>query len=324
MNEIEQKISDLIYDTIQYESNNTDRTLQDKDNRLGISSLGQDRKHALLKIRQVAETDETDSTAAWIGTVLGEAIENALAKKHPTWVFQSEVNFHLDLPEHGMSLDLPGHPDIIVPEGTDGIPAGVYDLKSKAEMESVRKYGQTTQQKFQVHAYAKAAMDAGVLDASKPVWVGDIYYDRAARGGLVERPHVIAYEYDPSVLDEIRDWLGDVVYAVVNGEDLPSDMPRDWNEKFSPYASLLAQDTDVEGLIEDPTIIEAIDLYKEAQAMESKAKHLKNIAQVRLKGVNGSTGQYAVRWVQVNGGEVSYTREPYQRLSITKVKPGKR
>src|SRR5699024_8273682 len=115
-------------------------------------------------------------------------------------------------------------------------------------------------------------------------------FDRSAKGGLVERPYVIAHSFQASVLDEIRDWLGDVVYAVVNGEDLPWDMPRDWLEKYSPYASIAAQETDASGLIEDPEIVEAVALYREAQALESRAKHLKNVAQVRLKGVEGSTG----------------------------------
>lgn len=459
MDHTETSISNLIYDTIQEESNQTDRSKQDKDNRLGISSLGHDRKEALLKIRQTSETDVTDSTAAWIGTVLGDAIEKALAKRHPDWVFQAEVTLNLDLPEFDMTMSLPGHPDIIIPHNaaTDEHPQGVYDLKgfaldtpilttsgwatmgtvetgqyvydmsgnptqivaksrihhqpcyearidqresltcdkdhiwytldrdgqmrthttkelaaqtratrvplngpvthndpavehffakvakwnsgrnrvvavvptedaqywytlmlrcagyrvtptswdesgttrhglevsthhnpfppehrhrnswrpqpnprpwhnvrftpvdtvptqcimvdsptssyligesltpthnSKAELESVRRYGQTQQQKFQVNSYAKAAIDAGHLDPSKPITVGDIYYDRSARGGLVERPHVILDEYDESVLDEIRSWLGDVIYAVIHDEDLPWDMPRDWVEKF--------------------------------------------------------------------------------------------
>lgn len=550
MNDTETSISDLIYNTIQDESNNTSRSQQSRDNRLGISDLGHDRKEALLKIRQTPETDVTDSTAAWIGTVLGDAIEKALAKRHPDWVFQAEVTLNLDLPDYDMAMSLPGHPDIIIPHhaGTQEYPQGVYDLKgfaldtpilttngwatigdvqpgdqvydmdgrvttvtdksqvhhkpcyaatidhretltcdedhiwyaldrdgtttadtktlaargrpvkvplngplpettstverffrdrakwnkrrnrvvavipgpgerdqyvhalrkagyrvtptqwherdrqryglevstltnpfptshrhhkawqrqpeprpwhtvtftptdtvptqciavdspthsylightltpthnSKAELESVRRYGQTQQQKFQVHSYAKAAIDAGHLDPTRPIMVGDIYYDRSARGGLVERPHVILHEYDESVLDEIRAWLGDVIYAVIHNEDLPWDMPRDWVEKFSNYASLAAHDTDVSGLIENPETIEAVALYRQAQDMMSKAKHLKNIAQVRLKGIEGSTGTDAIRWTWVNGGPVSYERNGYWRLQVSKVRPGKK
>lgn len=650
MDYTEQNISNLIYNTIQNESNYSERSMQSKENRLGISDLGQDRWHALMKIRQVPETDVKDSTAAWLGTVIGDALEKALAKHHPDWIFQSTVEFNLDLPDYDMSLALPGHPDIIVPDESDGIPAGVYDLKglaldtslptpngwttmgevrvgdwlldmdgqpaqvtaksevknlrcyeivanrsgerivcdqdhlwwvesleggsrnryvrnvqtlasrtkpvhiplagplntpeslfpadpylvgywlgngqrgtsvitvnlsdapevrmfareaghycgidysrkapgrsetysvkglladmrragmnvgekrvphellrgsiaqrrsllaglmdsdgtwnvarrravfavtdeglrddvaelarslgdrvqlatwtghgfgldvqvygvewapvtnpfrlsrkrakwepphkrsrrwhtakvnevdsvptqcvavdsptssflagrsmipthnSKSELESIRKFGQSLQQKFQVHAYAKAAMDAGTLPTDEPVYVGDIYYDRSAKGGLVEKPHVIAHEYDPTVIDEIRDWLSDVVYAVVNNEDIPSDMPRSWNEQYSPYASLVASGEDVAGLIEDPEQIQAAAMYRDALDLESKAKHMKNVAKVRLKGIQGSTGENTVEWTWVNGGHVSYDREGNWRLSVRKNKGAK-
>jgi hypothetical protein len=78
-----------------------------------------------------------------------------------------------------------------------------------------------------------------------------------------------------------------------------------------------AYDTDVEGLIEDREILGAIDLYREGQALERKAKALKKEASVHLQGISGSTREVMVRWVHVNESEVpSFTRAAYDKLDV--------
>jgi hypothetical protein len=57
---------------------------------------------------------------------------------------------------------------------------------------------------------------------SKPVWVGNIYFDRS---GKEPKPMVFIEEMDPMLTDEIDSWVQDVIYAVKNNEDASRDIP---------------------------------------------------------------------------------------------------
>ena len=43
---------------------------------------------------------------------------------------------------------------------------------------------------------------------------------------------------------------------------------------------------------------------------------MKDEAKAALKNVEGSTGEFSIRWVKVSGGYVAYERPPYERLDI--------
>jgi hypothetical protein len=316
MNELDQFLADEIYNAVQHQTNNTARSQQQQEFFLGVSNFGHCRNYARLLMLQTPESDKRDKTAAWIGTVLGDAIEKELAILHPDWLFQQSVTFKI--PSGG---EVGGHPDIVVPN-----PQIVGDLKSKAELDSVKRYGQNQQQRFQLHCYAQALIDAGIFDPAKPIYLADIFYDRAAKGGQVEQPYVIGEPFDPSVIEQVDEWINDVKYAVIQGEEAQKDMPREWCWSFCEYASICrGQDTDVEGLIEDPEVVAAVDMHTEAAALEKQAKKLKNNAQIILNRIeSGSTGTHQVRWTEVQGGHVEYYRKPYKKLSITPIKGGKK
>jgi len=61
-------------------------------------------------------------------------------------------------------------------------------------------------------------------------------------------------------------------------------------------------------------------MYREATEAKSVANRRLNQAKARLNGVNGNTGQYSVRWVLVNGGDVSYHRDDYLKLDLRRMK----
>lgn len=322
MDELESAASELVYQTIQNAAMGTERTKQQyEEYRLGVSNLGHCRQYAKLLIEQTPFTDERDKTAAWVGTVLGDAIENQLAVEHPEWLFQHEVVF--PIPSGG---EVNAHPDIVVPASaaTEEHPQGVRDLKSKAELETVKRYGQTQQQRFQLHAYAAALIEEGILDPEKPIWLADIFFDRSAKGGLdgfVAKPYVIGEWYDPSVVMQIDQWVEDVKYAVMQGQDASRDMPREWCAAWCEfYRACRGEDTDAEGLITDPEVVAAVETYREASALESQAKRMKNSAQIVLNRVEGgSTGDFTIRWVEVGPADVSYRRNAYRKLSITPI-----
>ena len=81
-----------------------------------------------------------------------------------------------------------------------------------------------------------------------------------------------------------------------------------------------ALDTDVSGLLTDPEVLTAIDLYAEGQSPTRQGKILKDQATAALTGISGSNGSVTIRWTHVNGGEVAYSRKPYDRLVIGKLK----
>lgn len=332
MNALEMAAADAVHNAIQNASNSTARSQQQQDYRLGSSNIGHCRNYAALLTKQTPFSDVRDKTAAFIGTVLGKAIEDQLQIEHPNWLFQSDGVFRI--PSGG---ELPGHPDIVIPasEGADiedivamledadyDGPAlfmqGVWDLKSKAEMEAIKRNGQSLQQKFQLHQYAAMMIDAGVLDPTKPIFICDVFFDRSAQS---QETWTIGHFYDPDVILEIDEWINDVKYAVAHNEDASRDLPREFCWNWCEYATVCrGNDTDVEGLLEDPKVFTAVEMYEERKELMDRAKALEKGYKTALAGVAGSTGQHLIRNTWVNPVEMPASkRAGYYKLSITPV-----
>lgn len=194
---------------------------------------------------------------------------------------------------------------------------------SKAELETIRKYGQSLQQKFQVHAYARAAIEKGHLDPSQPILVGDVYYDRSGRDVV---PYGIFEVYDESVIHEIDEWVSDVTYAVLHDEDAPKDKPVEWCMNWCPFFTVCrGAETTPQGLLTDETVTQAVGLYAEGAQMEREGKKLKNLAKENLEGVQGSTGEYTIKHVYVGPTEIpGYTRSGYHKTEVRKVPKSKK
>jgi hypothetical protein len=320
-----QKVSEAaamaFHDAIQNASNNTARSKQQQDHMIGVSTLGHCKNYAALMMKQVPFSDVRDKTAAFFGTVAGAAIEAQLKIDHPNWLFQEDLWF--PLPSGGGTG---AHPDIIIPFEAQDIEAGFYqgvlDGKSKAELETIKKTGPSQQQIYQVHAYAKAAIEAGLLNPDHPIIVGDVFFDRS---GKDVTPYAVMHLYTEDVITFIDEWVNDVKYAVLHGEDASRDMPREWCWSYCEYATVCrGNDTDVEGLLEDPDILAAVEMWEEAKDLKAQAKKKETAFKRTLDGVTGSTGTYNIRWTEVGPVETkASTRSGYKKLSITKV-PGAR
>lgn len=306
-------LADLIEQAVQEATSTTDRALQQQDFRLGMSDLGHCREYARRMVLQEPFTDERDKTAAFLGTIVGAGYEAALARRHPEWLFQTEVITNLP-----SGYAIPGHPDIVDPVGNR-----VLDLKTKDGLEVVKREGSTEQQRFQKHGYAGGLLQMGMLDPTRPVLVGNVYIDRS---GSTPRPYVVLEPFDPGVLEEIDAWLDDVFYAVRNGEEASRDKPRDFCERYCEYfTACRLYDTDVTGLIEDSTSLTAISLYVEGHELETKGKRLKDEAKSALIGVTGHTEEHVVRTVPVGETFIQgYMRKGYDRIDIRKKPKGKK
>lgn len=317
---IGQQFSNLVENSIQRATSSTERSEQQNNFKLGVSNLGHCRQYAKLMILQTPFSDEVDKSAAFFGTVTSEPIEAQIKKDFPDFIIQEELVF--ELPSGGSIL---GHSDIIIPASaaTDEMPQGLIDLKSKAELDTIKSMGRSQQQQFQLDGYTEAARKKGYFDESKPIFQTNVYYDRSGRD---PHPYSLTTVFNPDNLVTIDHWMEDVKYAVIQGEDASRDLPREFCAKYCEYFTVCrGNDTDAEGLIEDPELLEAVDMYSRGGELEREGKRLKDVAKRNLVGVTGSTGTHIVRAVEVGEAEVHYTRKSYVKIDIRKIpKKGKK
>ena len=322
MSEMEQRLATDIYESMMRTMHESDRSKQAQEFVVGISDLGycSERLRRFLD-RQVP--DEVDMLPAFHGTWLGEGIEQAFKAAHPEALIQQDITVTL-VGDTGTFV-IPGHPDII----WHNI---LLDAKSADGLEIPRRKGMEDQQKkFQRHAYAKGAHEAGLFGdiPLEEVMVGNVWIDRSAR----ERTLLVKLEpYDPAVVEEATQWLDEVVYIYDRNEGKP---PEEQDEAMKEPAREVCRktcgffvpcrgyDTDVEGLITDPDLLAAVDIQIEAADLTKRANRLKKEAKAALDDVAGSTGSYLVRWIEVGPVEVpAMIRSGYKRLQVTKIKEG--
>lgn len=310
----EREIADSIYAAMMNSMHESDRSAQAQQFRVGVSDLG----YCSERLRRFLDRqtpDEVDMLPAFHGTWLGEGVEQALKAARPDVLIQSEVNLTLH-GDAGTYL-IPGHPDIIYPEGI------LLDVKSANGLEVVRRSGMEEQQKrFQRHGYGVAALEAGLFAdgvTAADVLVGNLWVDRSAR----ERRLLVKTEpLDPTVIDDATRWLDEVVYSWQQKEEAQKEPPREvCKTTCGFFKECRAYDTDVQGLLTDSAVLAAVEMQLEASALSKRAEALKAEAKDTLTGVAGSTGTHLVRWINVNPTKVeAFTKAGFSRLSITKIK----
>lgn len=303
----------LISSALQASMDNSDRSLQSAQGILGPSDLGFCRQKAALMTKGVPQSDSKPKWAAMVGTALHNHIEAALASTFPDWLFGSIHNLNVTA-TFPSGAAISGHPDIVIP--SDNV---VLDIKTVDGFATIKREGTSQNHKFQRHAYALGCIQSGLFDESKPVMVGNIYFDRS---GKENEPYVILEEFDPTLTDIIDAWITDVIYAVKNNEDASRDIPAPICERICQHYTACRGDLpigdDME-FISDPMLLSAIDMYNEGRNMEKAAKQMKDEAAATLNGVNGTTGKWTVRWTQVNPTRVeAFDKQGYLRLDIRK------
>lgn len=131
-------------------------------------------------------------------------------------------------------------------------------------------------------------------------------------------------EADWTLTDQIDSWVSDVIYAVKAGEDASRDIPAAVCERICDFftvcrGSLEAHDGGE--FIEDPQLVSAVKMFAEGRTLESEGKAMKDAAKEMLNGVNGTTGEWDVRWVEVAPTQVeSFQRPGYTRLDVRKTR----
>lgn len=292
----------------------SDRSIQSAEGRLGPSDIGFCRQKAALMTRGVPATDSVPMWAAFVGTAIHNESEAAIKRMFPNWLLGSidNVKVTATLPS---GAQISGHPDIVIPDART-----ILDIKTVDGFEWVKREGTSRQHKYQRHLYALGCLQEGIFD-SDDIMVGNLYMDRS---GKQPEPLCLIEPFDPALTDEIDSWVTDVVYAVRNREDASRDIPAAVCEKICSHFTACRGALEVHDggeLIEDPDTMSAVSMYIEGRDLENQGKRMKDTAKDMLAGINGTTGEYDVRWVDVQPSLVeSFERPGYARLDVRKTR----
>lgn len=300
---------DTIKDTIleamsQYETHSP-RTRQAREGILGPSDIGFCRQKAVLVTRQVPPSDKVSHWSAAVGTSVHNYLEAAFKTHNPDWLAGSidKLKVTATLPS---GVQISGHPDLVLPKENM-----VLDIKTVNGFEWTKRNGPSQSHLYQRHLYAMGLIQSGTLDSSKPVYVGNVYFDRS---GKQTEPLLFIEEYDDDLTAAIDTWVGDVIYAVANGEDSARDVAAAVCEQICEFFTVCRGGLatyDEQEVITDKYLLDAIDMYVEGRDMERIGKQKKSEANERLSGVNGMSRDYQVRWVKVGDSD---------RLDVRKVR----
>ena len=306
-------LQQIITKRIDEYSYNDPRSKQSRDGILGPSDLGFCRQKAVLTTRGVERTDKTNEAAARIGTAIHRFLADAFDGFRPNnWIVDSR-KVTATFPSGAV---ISGTPDMICADFNI-----ILDIKTVDGLEWVKRNGTSLNHKYQRHTYALGAIQEGLLDPSRNLYVGNVYIDRS---GKEPEPFFIIERFDESLTDEIDQWIQDVIYAVKNNEDASRDIPAAVCEKICPFFTTCRGGLEVhEGgeFIDNPELVTAIDMYVEARDLEKRAKQMKDEASFILGGVNGTTGTWQVRWVDVAPTMVeAFEKRGYRRLDIRKTR----
>lgn len=309
-------LGELIATAVKAYGEGSERSIQSAEGRLGPSDLGFCRQKALLMLRGTEQSDSTSIAAAQVGTAIHHYLADAIKMFFPQWIVD-EKRVTATFPS---GSEVSGTPDIIAPEWN-----AIIDNKTVDGFAWVKREGTSQNHKYQRHTYALGAIQEGLLDGTKTVWVCNLYWDRS---GKEPEPYFTFEEFDPTLTDEIDSWIGDVQYAALNGEDAMRDIPAPVCEKICSFFSVCRGGLPtLEGgdMIEDADRIAALRMYIEARDLEKQAASDKRAAQAVLLGTNGIgniDGQpYQVRWTYVNPTRVeSFDKQGFDRMDVRKVK----
>ena len=93
---------------------NSSRSMQAAEGRLGPSDIGFCRQKAALMTMGVEPTDSSPKWAAAVGTSIHNYVEAAIKEMFPDWILGSIDNLRVTakLPS---GAEISGHPDIVIP-----------------------------------------------------------------------------------------------------------------------------------------------------------------------------------------------------------------
>jgi hypothetical protein len=307
-------LSEIVLQAVKVYDAKRPRSIQSREGLLGPSDLGFCANKAALTTKGVPDSDSKSMWPAMVGTAIGEWVEAGMKEAFPSWIVGTVDNVRV---EHTFpsGATVGGTPDLVMPEWN-----AVIDDKTKDGFEWVLREPWSRNHLWQVTTYALGLIDAGILDPTKPITLGLIFWDRS---GEIEKPHVVYREFDPSVEDEIDYWITEVIDAVKHDTDAAREVAAPVCERIcEKFTACRGQLPDSEGdLITDPELVGAMKMYLDGQSMGKEAKRLTDQAKSMLFGVSGVGEGIQVRWTHVNGSTVpSFERRGYDKIDVREVR----
>ena len=266
------------------------RSVQSADGIIGMSDLGFCRQKALLMLRGIPQSDPDNITAAQIVTAIHDYYRKAMDDMFPDWIADKK-KLVCRFPS---GYEVPGTPDLIVPEYN-----AIVDWKSVDGTQKIRRYGVSVSQRYQRFGYAHAAVQAGLLDPTRPIWVANYFIDRSARE---KEPYFTFEQYDESLAIEIDEWISDVTYAAKQNEDASRDIPSPVCAMICSHFTVCRGGLEVhdgQEVIDDLETIKYIDMASDGREYKKLGDLMYEEARAALVGINGVTDTYQVRWVEV-------------------------
>ena len=141
----------------------SDNSTRSKQTRIGASQVGFCRQKTAYLIKETPPSDTSSMWAATVGTAIHHLVADALHEMMPTWIVET-AEVTATLPS---GYEILGHPDILVPEWNLCL-----DLKSVDGFEWIKRNGSSRSHQYQRHLYALGAIQQGILDGDRPVYVG--------------------------------------------------------------------------------------------------------------------------------------------------------
>lgn len=294
----------------------SDRSLQSAAGIIGPSDLGFCQQKAVLMTRGVEQTDSKSIAAAQIGTAIHTYAGEAFRAMFPGWTIDNRRVTATFPSEATVS----GTPDVIAPDYN-----AIVDVKTVDGFEWVKREGTSRNHNWQRHTYALGAMQEGLLDGSKPMYVANLYIDRS---GKEPEPYFAWQEFDWTIIDQIDDWIGSVMYAVMNKEDGLREIPAPVCEKICEFFSVCRGGLPVDeggDLIEDADRVAAVKMFVEGREMEKLGAQMKREAGAMLADSNGVANvdgvRYQVRNTWINPTTVqAFDKAGYNRLDVRKMR----
>lgn len=302
-------LADTIPAVIKAYGMNDARTVQSQEGRLGPSDLGWCRMKAALMTMGVAQSDSVRIGKAQRGTAAHNYLGPALAWGMPGWM--------VDTPDRRLKRITAKFPSGIevtgTPDAVDPVNNGVIDLKTKDEIEQIRRHDIDTQPKYQRHTYALAAIEEGWLDPTRPMYVANYYVDPSDYDNNV----FVAEKFDPTLTYVIDEWLMDVRDSVLNGElaDELRDIDAPICERICPFFTVcrggMLPARDGTERFTDKTVIDAMVTYDQGRTIAKEGKIMMEQSKKVLTGYNGvgktDDGWLQVRWTHKNNSDRTST-----------------
>lgn len=292
------------------------RTQQSQEYRMGASDLGMCRsfiKHLINQVPYDEDKMKDPKWAAFVGSAVGDRLEQAYLHSYPGTLVQAE--FETTFPSGRV---VPGHTDVVDVELN-----AVFDIKSKDGLEMVKAGGPSRPNRYQIATYLRGLVQAGILKEGARAFL--VYVDRSGKDPM---PYVVEVVVDDALINEIDEFVGDGIYAAVNGVEAPKDQPYNFCETYCAFfQSCRGGETYAEGIIEDEEAHVALKMFVEARETAKNAESRKKMAGEVLGRYSGvivaDDGPYEVSQTLVAGGStVNYVTKDSSRLNVRK-KSGK-